>query len=153
MFRPAHYIFIFVFRKGREKNSSLFFSPFHCNQFLFFPFSLEQIPLPTSTLFHCNSRNLLHSAGHSSLFCNDLNGWDRVVGERSTSEVKYTCIELVHFIVQQKVTHNVNSALFVSHIKEGWWAGFEGNCSKLCISGLKPHQPTLELQNFALPFI
>ena len=55
------------------------------------------------------------------------------------SEWKYTCIELVHFIVQQKVTNNVNSALFISHIKEGWWAGFEGNCSKLCISGLKPH--------------
>ena len=49
-------------------------------------------------------------------------------------------------------TH-VNSALFISHIKEGWWTGFDGNCSKLCIRGLKPHQPTLELQNVALPFM
>ena len=75
------------------------------------------------------------------------------MGGRTTSEGKYLYIKLVHFIVQQKVTHNVNSALFVSHIKEGWWAGFESNCSKLCIKGLKPHQPILGLQNFALSFM
>ena len=45
------------------------------------------------------------------MLCDDLGGWDEGRGGRSTREGIYVFIQLIHFVVQQKLTQHYKAIL------------------------------------------
>ena len=53
------------------------------------------------------------------MLCDDLDGWDGVMGGGLKREGIYVYIQLIHFVVQQKLTQHCNTIVLQLKKKKG----------------------------------